>query len=72
MIANGQVYETFGISESKLFKKIQFLLSVTNLKSALSAKCFTYSITVCNLYFQDIIYLIFSAIFKKTAQDNTH
>lgn len=45
LMPNGHVYETFGISESKPIKPLQFLLNVTDLKLTLSAKCFIYFVT---------------------------
>ena len=51
MTANGYVYETFVISESKPVKPLQIKLSVTNLKLALSAKCFIYFVGSWALFY---------------------
>ncbi len=51
MPCNGYVYEMFGISESKPVKPLQFLLNVTVLRLALSAKCFIYFVSNWLFYF---------------------
>ena len=50
MLYNGYVYETFGISESKPVKPLQFSLYVIALKLVLSAKCFIYFVRCWALY----------------------
>ncbi len=50
ILPNGYVYETFGISGSKPVKPLQFLLNVTTLKLAPSAKCFIYFVTSWPLF----------------------
>ncbi len=50
MLANGHVYETFGISESKTVKPLQILLSVTTSKLPLSAKYFIYIVRHWDLF----------------------
>jgi len=45
MVANGWVYETFGISKRFPIKPLQILLKLPTLNIALYAKCFIYRVT---------------------------